>query len=181
MNEQQAAAREENAAHESAHVPAQHEYRDVSAPWTVFSAAVVGAIIIGCCIVGRWIFGELLKPADLRGSTPISGEGLTLPPEPRLEGIEIMLALQQSNPPLAAVQLEQEQLQNYGWANQAERTVRIPIRRAMEIMIERGMPSSGNSPPTSQPNLKSVTQGKPNPSENGPRLNNPGSTSNENR
>src|SRR5437868_4747305 len=114
-----------------------HEYRDVSAPWTLFSAATVAALVIGCCIVSRFVFAGLLEPPELRSNTSATGEGLTLPPTPRLEGIEMMSALQiadQSS--LPDQQLEEDRLRSYGWVNHDQRTVRIPINRAMQIIVQ---------------------------------------------
>lgn len=35
---------------------------------------------------------------------------------------------------------EEEMLNSYGWVDQKSRTVRIPIERAMDLLIERGLP-----------------------------------------
>jgi hypothetical protein len=34
----------------------------------------------------------------------------------------------------------QQVLETYGWVNRENKTVRIPIERAMEIIAERGLP-----------------------------------------
>lgn len=37
-------------------------------------------------------------------------------------------------------QAEDELLSSYGWADKANGVVRLPIRRAMELLVERGLP-----------------------------------------
>jgi hypothetical protein len=157
------AANKTNAAHTASdHTAIGHEYRDVSTGWTIFSAAVVAAIVIGCCIAGRWVFAQLQEPAELRSVTSANGEGLVLPPAPRLEGIEMMTAAQQADEPaLPNVQTETEQLQSYGWVSQDRRTVHIPIQQAMKIVAEKGLSAIHPAPPpstnssSSQPNRSS--------------------------
>ena len=42
---------------------------------------------------------------------------------------------------LAALRLaENKELESYGWVNQTAGVVRIPIQRAMEILVQRGLP-----------------------------------------
>ncbi len=144
---------------------AGHEYTDINSGWTVFSVAVVAALVIGCCVVGRWIFGELLEPADKRSNTSLTGEGLVLPPKPRLEGIEMISAAnEENNARIVEQQTELEQLQTYGWVNKEQRIVRIPIQRAMQLMIENGLPGSSGrqsgSSSESSASSKTGTQAK---------------------
>jgi hypothetical protein len=144
-----------------------HEYRDVSTAWTIFSAAVVAALIVGCCVTARWLFDQLLEPAELRGVTSATGEGLVLPPSPRLEGIEMMTATAQQTeePRLANARAEAEQLQSYGWVNSGQRTVHIPIRRAMEIVAEKGL-SAIRPASSASPSSVNNSNGQPNRSAN---------------
>jgi hypothetical protein len=135
-----------NAAERNHESNAGHEYTDVSARTTVFSILTVAGLIVGCCLVGRWMFDQLLQPADMRSNTSANGDGLVLPPQPRLEGIEMMSAGEQSTTPLlSAQQTELEQLQTYGWVNKNQRIVRIPIRQAMKLVIEHGLPGSNSN------------------------------------
>jgi hypothetical protein len=62
-----------------------------------------------------------------------------LPPEPRL----------QIHPTVDAAELhrqEQELLDGYGWVDGAKGTVRIPIARAMELLVARGVPTRAAAP-----------------------------------
>jgi hypothetical protein len=73
----------------------------------------------------------LHRPGD-RSPTPLYGEGLTLPVEPRLEGIEMMSAGS-----TAPSFVNNDRLQRYGWIDREKKTVHIPIQRAMDLAIER--------------------------------------------
>jgi hypothetical protein len=42
---------------------------------------------------------------------------------------------------------EDEKLNSYGWVDQKAGTVRIPIDRAMDLLIEKGLPVRAGSPP----------------------------------
>jgi hypothetical protein len=59
-----------------------------------------------------------------------------LPPAPRL----------QSNPPLDLERMRAEEktrLETYGWVNREQGIARIPIERAMDLVIERGLLAEG--------------------------------------
>ena len=61
-------------------------------------------------------------------------------PEPRLEENE--------RDQLDGVRIhEEERLNSYGWVDQSAGTVHIPIERAMELMVEQGVPTA----PTAEP------------------------------
>ncbi len=48
---------------------------------------------------------------------------------------------------MKAFRLEQEAILNsYGWVNQAQGIVRLPIAKAMELVISRGLPARKNAP-----------------------------------
>ena len=63
-----------------------------------------------------------------------------LPPEPRL----------QTNPrqDLSDLRAREDQLLNsYGWVDKNTGVVRIPIERAMQLIVERGLPTRSESGP----------------------------------
>jgi hypothetical protein len=111
-----------------------HETRDANVR-AIFRVAgvfiVIGAIIY---VVVWWMFAYL----DIRNAQRDVRQTLIeappqLPPEPRL----------QVNPPLDWEQYRASQdqmLSSYGWASREQRRVRIPIERAMEMMVEAGGP-----------------------------------------
>jgi hypothetical protein len=76
---------------------------------------------------------------------PLAQTRSQLPPEPRL----------QVSPPRELQQLraaEEATLTSYGWVEQSEGIVRIPIERAMALLAERGLPTR---PQASVPERKS--------------------------
>jgi hypothetical protein len=62
-----------------------------------------------------------------------------LPPEPRLQ-VTAPKDLEQYK---AA---QEEILNNYGWVDQNAGIVRIPIDRAMDILVQKGLPLRGAAP-----------------------------------
>jgi hypothetical protein len=91
-------------------------------------------MVVVACIASGEVYRAVVRPTNERSRTPLYGEGLTLPAEPRLEGIEMMSAARDGAAPAAAT----ERLQTYGWVDREKGVVRVPIRRAMELAIERG-------------------------------------------
>jgi hypothetical protein len=62
------------------------------------------------------------------------------PPAPQLEETPILdLARERA--------AEDKLLNSYGWVNQESGTVRIPVDRAMDLVIERGLPARQQAPP----------------------------------
>jgi hypothetical protein len=47
-------------------------------------------------------------------------------------------------------QAENDALNNYGWVDRSRGIVRVPIDRAMELLLKRGLPTRMN-PPETQP------------------------------
>ena len=70
--------------------------------------------------------------ADVPAPTPMEATRV-LPPAPRLQ-VGSSLDLDQLR------KKEDEALNNYGWVDKNARIVRIPVSRAMELLIERGLP-----------------------------------------
>jgi hypothetical protein len=129
--------------------------------WTGVGLAV-GTIIV--CIA---VFGLLrvLQNAEIGSRQPISelNVSTTVPPEPRLQEkpwVEMELFRQR----------EDQMLTTYGWADQASGRVRIPIDRAMDMVIQRGLPArkggAAGATPTSAPD--STTSGAQREAVNAP-------------
>jgi hypothetical protein len=86
-----------------------------------------------------WGLFRLLEARQDRNEKPISSmvaAGLKrTPPEPRLEPDPLV-------PRLKMRAEEDAVLTTYGWVDRKTDTVRIPIDRAMELLVERGLPPS---------------------------------------
>ncbi len=136
-----------------------HESPEVDLPRTVLAASGIAAMIILSAIVSHWVFDALLHPIGERSATPLSGEGLVLPPSPQLEGIEMMSGSPSNDTQMAAA----KRLQSYGWIDRDKGVIRLPIERAMEIAIERDwLPSA----PASTQNKGQSTSSGATPGQN---------------
>ncbi len=117
---------------------AGHETSDVSIRGIVrFGIGLgVGTILAA---VGMWMLFRVLERRERRVDVPVPpmvAAGLRrTPPEPRLE----------ANPlePRHRMQAREEAaLTTYGWVDRGTGVARIPIGRAMELLVERGLPPS---------------------------------------
>ena len=113
----------------------RHEDYDIQpGPVLIFGLALV-VITTLVLVLMSWLFNAFsarqaardLPPAPLAQTRP------ALPPEPRLQVVPSQ-ELQQLHAAEEAV------LQSYGWVDQAAGVVRLPIERAMELLLERGLP-----------------------------------------
>jgi hypothetical protein len=69
-----------------------------------------------------------------RPAYQLNVDARSLPPEPRLEETPVL--------DLKAMRgAEQQVLNGYGWVDQKQGVVRIPIDRAMDLLAQRGLPS----------------------------------------
>lgn len=112
---------------------APHEMPEVDVGLTLLWAAAIVAGVVVACIISGAIYGAKVRPVNERSLTPLNGEGLSLPAEPRLEGIEMMSGPKEDAVPTATV----DRLKTYGWVDREKGVVRIPIQRAMELAVER--------------------------------------------
>jgi hypothetical protein len=125
-----------------------HEHSDINIQAIVMSGVVVLAVCAATAALMYGLFwGVLSRQAAGRDPklSPLSMPATTMPtttrtspefggaPEPRLL----------TNEPGKLRQLlerEQQQLGGYGWMDETTGVARIPIGRAKELMIERGLP-----------------------------------------
>jgi len=98
--------------------------------------AILGLVIV-VVLAGMWGMAVLFKAqqqaADPRPSPIPEANARRLPPEPRL----------QASPPRDMKEFrarESDLVASYGWADQRLGIARIPIDRAMEIVLEKGLP-----------------------------------------
>lgn len=99
----------------------------------LFWVATVVVTVVLSVIISRAIYVGLVRPARDRSATPLYGQGLVLPAEPRLEGIEMMSADRARNTPP-----DEAKLHTYGWVDRDKKIVRIPIEQAMKLAVEQG-------------------------------------------
>ena len=112
---------------------AAYERRDVSVRGIMWFAVamVIAAFVMH---IGLWLFERGLNRAYPHGPAASRiGRPRIEPPLPRL----------QSSPTADLKELraaEDAVLNSYGWVNHESGVIRIPIERAMDLTIERGLP-----------------------------------------
>lgn len=116
-----------------------HERTEMSVRRVVnFGAALILSVIAANFVVIG--FFHLLSATKEAGD-PISplAAPRALPPQPRLQIYE-PADLRSTR------QKEDQQLNHYGWVDKNKQTVRIPIDRAMDLLLQRGVPGGANEP-----------------------------------
>jgi hypothetical protein len=115
----------------------RHEHRDVN----VFALGkfAIGLIIVAIFSVGlvAGVFQYLLHREggipDSRLEAPAQ-DARQLPPEPRLEEVPALDLKEMRD-------AEQKVLTSYSWLDESAGIVRLPIDRAMDLVVERGLPA----------------------------------------
>ncbi len=111
-----------------------HEPRDINATAVgCFALALVlGAVVIFALLAG--VFHRLDEHVPGGAATRITSERISVP-SPEL----------QTNPAREMDRFraaEKETLASYGWVDRQAGIARIPIERAMELIVERGLPAT---------------------------------------
>ena len=108
-----------------------HERRDADLRWILVAGA--GLVLVGLIVhVALWLQLHALWRARQREEAPAPPVAAALPdrpPEPRLES--------EPRENLTALRAEEDAiLHSYGWVDRKGGIVRIPIERAMELVLE---------------------------------------------
>lgn len=116
-----------------AHSGGGYEKSDLSAKAISLFGVVLSAVVILALVVAAWMFG-FFASRHAQQDVPPSPLASTRagPPEPRLQvnAIRDMKALRAA---------EDKVLTSYGWVNKEAGVARIPIDRAMQLLVERGL------------------------------------------
>ncbi|HLW43937.1 MAG TPA: hypothetical protein VKS00_05565 [Candidatus Acidoferrales bacterium] len=122
----------------------RHETRDAYLPALVILGGVMAMTIAVALIGMRFLFFSYAKarPAG-PGEAPFVTQRV-LPPEPRLQPTP--------RRDLAAyLEAQTKELDTYGWVDRQNGVVRIPIDRAMQLLLTHGLPvRRSEQPPTRQ-------------------------------
>ena len=126
---------------------AGHETSDVSTRGIVwFGVGLAVATVL--VAVGMYGFFRILQRREGRVDVPVSpmvaASLRRTPPEPRLEANPL-------EPRLRMRAREDAVLTTYGWVDRDTGVARIPIGRAMELLVERGLPPSKPLMPVATP------------------------------
>jgi len=137
-----------------------HERKDVDVPSLLTIAVLLffSCVIIFLVVWGMMRYFKLHEPAKTAGQANLPVTRSEEFPNPRLQ---IKGAVDLAN--LRAA--EEADLDSYGWIDRNSGTVRIPIDRAMQLLLERGLPDVG----TGQTPL-SLMQARPGESATPPQL-----------
>jgi hypothetical protein len=125
--------------------PSQHGYEDSDVSVRrlfAFAAGVAGLVIFGV-VASAVVFRFFVRHQPLGPPASPFENARSLPPEPRL----------QTAAPEDLQQYRKNQdsiLKSYGWIDHDAGIVRIPIARAMEILLQKGYPVRG---PATMPNV----------------------------
>jgi hypothetical protein len=119
-----------------------HERTDAPAkPLLFFAAGMVGLVVFGL-VVSLIAFKYFVKHQPLGPPASPFENVRMLPPGPRLQ-----VSAPQD---LARYKAQQEKILNsYGWVDQNAGIVRIPIKDAMSLLLQRGVPVRNNGPKNS--------------------------------
>lgn len=137
-----------------------HERKDVDVPalFTIAFLLLLSCIAIFIVVTLLMRYFEAHEPAVTAGQANIPATQIKEFPRPRLE-VKPGASLTE----LRAV--EDVDLNSYGWIDRNAGTVRIPIDRAMQLLLDRGLPDVG----TGQTPL-SLMQARPAERATPPRL-----------
>jgi hypothetical protein len=120
----------------------KHETRDISTRVVVIFAAslVAGAIVVFFVVWVLFVFYGSLHDRAYPRRYPLAQVGPPpLPPAPRLQT--------QPREELKNLRAEERaRLESYGWVDAARGEVHIPIERAMELLLQQGLPARQQPP-----------------------------------
>ena len=113
------------------------EKRDVNTRVILYFVAVLFVVLVVTFASMRGLFGYFSATQNLGpGASPFDNSR-SLPPAPRLQ-VDPAVDLDQVR------QSQEEMLNSYAWVDKASGTVRVPIDRAMDMLIERKLPVRQN-------------------------------------
>jgi hypothetical protein len=115
-----------------------HETRDANIRNLLIFGAGLSLLVIAGLVISRAVFRYFVGHQGLGPPASPFEDVRTLPPEPRLQ----VTAPKDLNQYLAA---QNEILNSYGWVDQQAGVVRIPIQRAMDLLLQKGLPVRGTT------------------------------------
>ena len=122
------------------HAGPGHERTDADLRKVLMFGVGLAAIILAACFA-MWITFAYLNAHQPPTGPPPSplASGRRLPPEPRLQ-------VSEAEDLGKVVADEDKQLSTYGWVDKDGGIAHIPIERAMDLVLVRGIPGGTNEP-----------------------------------
>jgi len=109
--------------------------RSDASPKSLLKFGIGLFLILVACILGmRWMFFYFAHVQQLGPPASPFENARVLPPQPRLQ-VHPKLDLEKY------LDAENRILTTYGWVDKQNGVVRIPIDRAMDLLLERGLPA----------------------------------------
>lgn len=106
-------------------------------PLLLGTVGIFLVLLVSFVLIATLLFVAGRAPGDTSNTLPADAEvQLQLPAEPRIE----------QNPNIDGTRIVNEanaQLESYGWVNERAGTAHIPIDRAMNLILERGVGPQG--------------------------------------
>jgi hypothetical protein len=126
-----------------------YEQRDANIRGLLQFALWMAVVLVVTLFAMRWAFGYFAKiePLGPPASPLVGATQRELPSNPRLQAhphgdLENYCAAQE------------QEVNTYGWVDQQSGTVRIPIDRAMDMILQKGLPArAANEAPPSMPSV----------------------------
>lgn len=133
---------------------AKHETTDVRSKPLVLSALVLAVAVACVCMFLIWFFGRLEAGAKRRDPQLSPLADSQTPPTPRL----------QTSPANDLAQMraaEDRALGGYRWIDKERGIVQLPVERAMDLLLEEGLPKTGAEVPRVEPGQDSGKEAAP--------------------
>jgi hypothetical protein len=116
-----------------------HETSDANIRSLIISGVLLCCLVIAGLLVSEGVFHYFVGHQGLGPPASPFEDVRMLPPEPRLQ----VFAPKDLKQYKAA---QGEILSSYGWVDQKAGVVRIPINRAIDILVQKGLPVRGTTP-----------------------------------
>jgi hypothetical protein len=125
---------------------AGYEKRDVNVAALLKFGFWMAILLIVTFLGMRWTFNYFSRTQTLGAPTSPFARARELPPNPRIQ-VTPHLDLQMY------CQGQEEEVNTYAWVDQRLGVVRIPVDRAMDLVLQRGLPSRSGAAPAGSNNV----------------------------
>src|SRR5579862_5801623 len=130
-----------------------HERTDASTRiiFRIMLAMILGAIVMHAALYGGMRVLAYIEPWGKPPPQPPAHVRPAPPPEPRLQIDE--------EADLAQLRVQGDSnLSRYSWVNKQNGVVRIPVARAIELVLERGLPKWGDQTPRKPGDIRAAQE-----------------------
>lgn len=110
-----------------------YETRDVNTRGILYFVIGLFVLLVFSLVSMRWLFGYFSETQPLGPAASPFTNSRNLPMEPRLQ-------IQPEQDLIRVRTTQEDALNSYGWVDRANGIVRIPIDRAMDLIVERSLP-----------------------------------------